>query len=58
MVHIGDRDHNDVKGAQAVGARAVLFTAARDKDKSDTTADAICENYAELPAIIARLDAS
>lgn len=58
LVHIGDRDHNDVKGAQAVGARAVLFTAARDEDKDNTTADAICESYVDLPAIIARLDAS
>ncbi len=58
LVHIGDRDHNDVKGAQAVGARAVLFTAARDKDKSDTTADAICESYVDLPAVIGRLDGS
>ena len=58
LVHIGDRDHNDVKGAQAVGARAVLFTAARDEDKDNTTADAICESYVDLPAVIARLDAS
>ena len=27
MVHIGDRDHNDVKGPQALGMKAVLFTA-------------------------------
>lgn len=58
LVHIGDRDHNDVKGAHAAGARAVLFTAARDKDKSNTTADAICESYVDLPAVIARLDGS
>ncbi|MCG3195592.1 MAG: HAD family hydrolase [Candidatus Omnitrophica bacterium] len=56
IVHIGDRDHNDVKGPQRLGARAVLFTATRDRDKANTTADAICERYADLPGIIARLD--
>lgn len=56
IVHIGDRDHNDVKGPQRLGARAVLFTATRDRDKNNTTADAICECYADLPRIIAQLD--
>ena len=52
MVHIGDRDHNDVKGSQALGMKAVLFVAARDSDKDTTTADAICSSYDELPAVI------
>lgn len=55
IVHIGDRDHNDVKGPHAIGAKAVLFTATRDKDKSITTADAICEHHRHLPQIIDRL---
>ena len=52
MVHIGDRDHNDVKGAQALGMKAVLFTATRDVDADGTSADAICSRYADLPGII------
>ena len=52
IVHVGDRDANDVKGAQALGMKAVLFTVARDADKAATSADAICENTADLPAII------
>lgn len=52
MVHIGDRDHNDVKGPHALGMKAILFTASRDNDKDTTTADAICETHAELPAAI------
>ncbi len=52
IVHIGDRDHNDVKGSQALGAKAVLFTASRDIDKDNTTADAICASHGELPAVI------
>ena len=55
MVHVGDRDHNDVKGPQALGMKAVLFTATRDRDKDNTTADAICARHAELPDIIDRL---
>ncbi len=57
MVHIGDRDHNDVKGPQALGMKAVLFTAVRDADEKTTSADAICRDHAELPAIIDRLAA-
>ncbi len=55
IVHIGDRDQNDVKGPHALGAKAVLFTAVRDNDKDMTTADAICSSHKELPAIIDRL---
>ena len=55
MVHIGDRDHNDIKGAQGLGMKAVLFTAKRGVDRETTSADAICERHADLPAIIDRL---
>ncbi len=57
MVHIGDRDHNDVKGPHALGMKAVLFTATRPDDKDITTADAICERHADLPGIIDGLNA-
>jgi putative hydrolase of the HAD superfamily len=55
IVHIGDRDQNDVKGPQALGAKAVLFIASRDADKDRTSADAICAHHRDLPAIIDRL---
>ena len=57
MVHLGDRDHNDVKGPQALGMKAILFTASRAQDKDRTSADAICERHADLPAIVDRLAA-
>jgi putative hydrolase of the HAD superfamily len=57
MVHIGDRDHNDVKGPHALGMKAVLFTASRDNDKDTTSADAICERHQDLPGVIDRLAA-
>jgi len=52
MVHIGDREHNDVQGAHAQGMQAVLFTATRDVDRVGSQADAVCESYADLPRII------
>lgn len=58
IVHIGDRDHNDVKGPHAVGAKAILFTATRPDDHDITTADAVCETHHDLPAIVDRLAAA
>jgi len=55
IVHIGDRDHNDVKGPHAIGAKAILFTASRPDDKDNTTADAICERHRDLPEVVDRL---
>ncbi|MFV2068022.1 MAG: HAD family hydrolase, partial [Pirellulales bacterium] len=55
MVHIGDRDHNDIQGPHALGMKAVLFTASRDVDTDRTSADAICERYEDLPDIIDKL---
>jgi len=52
---VGDRDHNDIKGAQALGMKAILFTGTRDKDKAITTADAICAHHRELPGIVRSL---
>jgi putative hydrolase of the HAD superfamily len=58
IVHVGDREHNDVKGPHALGIKAVLFTATRPDDKDGTTADAVCERHADLPAVIDRLAAT
>ena len=57
MLHVGDRDHNDIKGPHALGMKAVLFTATRDRDKHHTTADAVCGRATDLPDIIARIAA-
>ena len=58
MLHIGDRDHNDIQGPQALGMRAILFTASRDVDRDGTSADAICASSAEIPVAVDRLAAS
>ena len=58
MVHVGDREHNDVRGAQALGMKAVLFTGVRNADEAATGADAVCRSHADLPAMIDRLAAA
>ena len=55
MLHVGDREHNDVRGPHALGMKAILFTATRDRDRTGSTADAICERAADLPAVVERL---
>ena len=57
MLHIGDRDHNDIKGPHALGMKAVLFTASRDRDRGTTTADAVCERASDLGGTVLRLAA-
>ena len=55
MLHIGDREHNDVRGPHALGMKAILFTATRDRDLAGNTADAVCARAADLPAVVERL---
>jgi putative hydrolase of the HAD superfamily len=55
IVHIGDRDHNDIRGAHSAGMQAVLFTGSRDVDQDHTSADAICADFADLPGVVERL---
>ena len=57
MVHIGDREHNDVKGPQALGMKAILFTAVKDRGTEGTSADAVCTRVTDLPEVIDRLAA-
>ncbi len=56
IVHIGDREHNDIAGPKGVGARSVLLTAAIDRGSANTAANAICRDYRDLPGIIEALD--
>ncbi len=55
IVHIGDREHNDIQGAHRAGMKAILFTGSRDADVEGTTADAVFNDYRELPDILKRL---
>ncbi|MCP4361355.1 MAG: HAD-IA family hydrolase, partial [Chloroflexi bacterium] len=52
IVHIGDRESNDIAGPLAMGMSAILYTGVIDRDSSQTQATAVCRNYNELPNII------
>lgn len=56
IVHIGDRESKDIDGAHAVGAHAILCTAVKDRGSENTKADAICNNFLDLPAILEKLN--
>ncbi len=55
LIHIGDREHNDILGPQYVGANAILCTAAINRGTENTQAIAIFSDYKELPSIIKSL---
>ncbi|MBX3052378.1 MAG: HAD family hydrolase [Caldilineaceae bacterium] len=55
MVHIGDRESNDVAGPLAIGMKAILFTGIKDRGSEKSRANAICRSYAELPDLLRRL---
>lgn len=55
LVHIGDREANDIDGPLDYGAHAILYTGVVDRGASDTRADAVCTHHADMPGIIDRL---
>jgi putative hydrolase of the HAD superfamily len=57
IVHIGDRPHNDIGGPHAVGARGVLLTVVKQRPLEGHTPDAVCDDYAKLPEVLASIEA-
>lgn len=57
LIHVGDREANDVAGPHGVGARAVLYVGAKDRrdGSTPTRADAVCDDLRTLPDLLARL---
>ncbi|MBI4785478.1 MAG: HAD family hydrolase [Chloroflexi bacterium] len=56
IVHVGDRESNDVDGPFAVGMKAILFTGVVDRGSANTRANAICREFVKLPDVIQQLD--
>ncbi len=56
LVHVGDREENDVAGARQAGCGAVLVTAAVDRGSAKTAADAVCSDLVRLPEVIHSLN--
>lgn len=56
IVHVGDRESNDIAGPLAAGMRAVLYTGVIDRGSANTQANAICHHFSELPGVIKTLE--
>ena len=56
IVHIGDRPHNDIGGAHAVGARGLLLRVVKQRDLEGHAPDAVCDSYRDLPEVLARME--
>ena len=52
MIHIGDREEKDIKGAKNLGMHSILFTGFRDTDKEITTADHIIASWDEIKKLL------
>jgi putative hydrolase of the HAD superfamily len=55
IVHIGDREHNDILGPEKMGMKSILCLAALDRGSDRNRADAFFENYDVLPNLIDNL---
>jgi putative hydrolase of the HAD superfamily len=54
IVHVGDRESNDVEGPLGMGMKAILFTGVLDRGSANTRASAICRTFTDLPQIISK----
>ncbi len=52
IMHVGDRESNDIGGPLALGMKSLLYTGVIDRGSENSQATAICQDYAELPRII------
>ncbi len=48
LAHVGDREVNDVLGAQRAGAVGVLYTGVKDRGSESSQADVICRDHGAL----------
>jgi len=58
IVHVGDRNAKDIKGPQGLGAKGIYTTVVNDRGSSETSADAICRDYANLVEVVDSLNNS
>lgn len=56
IVHVGDRESNDIQGPLSIGMKAILFTGVVDRGSQQTRAHAVCRNFPDLPQLVGRLD--
>lgn len=56
LVHVGDREENDVAGPLAAGAIGVLYVGVIDRGRERSKAHAVCADHRELPSLIAAME--
>ncbi len=56
IVHVGDRESNDVEGPRAVGMPSILFTGVVDRESKNSKANAICRDFTTLPHVIQQIN--
>ena len=56
LLHIGDREHNDILFAKKLGVKAILCTAAIDRGSDPSIADGAFSDYTQLDQIIEGLN--
>ena len=52
MIHVGDRESNDVSGPLKCGMKAILFTGVKDRGSAHTQATRVCRDFSELPGML------
>ncbi len=55
LAHVGDREVNDVIGAQRSGARGVLYTGVKDRGAANSVADVVCSDHRALGQLLEAL---
>ena len=55
VVHVGDRERNDVTGPHDFGMKGVLFIGSVDRGSAASKADAICSRLLDLVTILEAL---
>lgn len=55
IVHIGDRESNDVLGPLSLGMYSILFSGIVDRSSHATRAHAVCRHFHDLPLLIRQL---
>jgi putative hydrolase of the HAD superfamily len=56
IVHVGDREHNDILGPEKMGMHSVLCLAAVDRGSDRNRADGWFDDYIRLPRLIEELN--
>ena len=55
VIHIGDREKNDITGPRRFGMHSILYTGVRNEGAGRTEARKICRDFRELPRLLSSI---